>query len=312
MAEIYLAGGCFWGLEEYFSRIFGVLQTSVGYANGQVETTNYQLIKETDHAETVQVVYDEKVVSLREILLYYFRVIDPLSVNQQGNDRGRQYRTGIYYLEEADLPTINTVVREQELLIGRKIAVEVEKLRHYILAEDYHQDYLKKNPGGYCHIDVRDAEKPLIDAANYEKPSQAVLRESLSEESYRVTQEAATEAPFSNAYDQTFEEGIYVDITTGEPLFFAKDKFASGCGWPSFSRPISKELIHYYQDLSHGMERIEVRSRSGNAHLGHVFTDGPRELGGLRYCINSASLRFIAKDEMEESGYGYLLPYLNK
>lgn len=312
MAEIYLAGGCFWGLEEYFSRISGVLQTSVGYANGQVETTNYQLIKETDHAETVQVIYDEKAVSLREILLYYFRVIDPLSVNQQGNDRGRQYRTGIYYLEEADLPTINTVVREQELLIGRKIAVEVEKLRHYILAEDYHQDYLKKNPGGYCHIDVRDAEKPLIDAANYEKPSQAVLRENLSEESYRVTQESATEAPFSNAYDQTFEEGIYVDITTGEPLFFAKDKFASGCGWPSFSRPISKELIHYYQDLSHGMERIEVRSRSGNAHLGHVFTDGPQELGGLRYCINSASLRFIAKDEMEEAGYGYLLPYLNK
>ena len=312
MAEIYLAGGCFWGLEEYFSRISGVLQTSVGYANGQVETTNYQLIKETDHAETVQVVYDEKVVSLREILLYYFRVIDPLSVNQQGNDRGRQYRTGIYYKDEEDLPTINTVVREQELLIGCKIAVEVEKLRHYILAEDYHQDYLKKNPGGYCHIDVRDAEKPLIDAANYEKPSQAVLRENLSEESYRVTQEAATEAPFSNAYDQTFEEGIYVDITTGEPLFFAKDKFASGCGWPSFSRPISKELIHYYQDLSHGMERIEVRSRSGNAHLGHVFTDGPRELGGLRYCINSASLRFIAKDEMEEAGYSYLLPYLNK
>ena len=312
MAEIYLAGGCFWGLEEYFSRISGVLQTSVGYANGQVETTNYQLIKETDHAETVQVVYDEKAVSLREILLYYFRVIDPLSVNQQGNDRGRQYRTGIYYLEEADLPTINTVVREQELLIGRKIAVEVEKLRHYILAEDYHQDYLKKNPGGYCHIDVRDAEKPLIDAANYEKPSQAVLRENLSEESYRVTQEAATEAPFSNAYDQTFEEGIYVDITTGEPLFFAKDKFASGCGWPSFSRPISKELIHYYQDLSHGMERIEVRSRSGNAHLGHVFTDGPQELGGLRYCINSASFRFIAKDKMEKAGYGYLLPYLNK
>lgn len=312
MAEIYLAGGCFWGLEEYFSRISGVLQTSVGYANGQVETTNYQLIKETDHAETVQVVYDEKVVSLREILLYYFRVIDPLSVNQQGNDRGRQYRTGIYYLDEEDLPTIYALVQEQERMLGRKIAVEVEKLRHYILAEDYHQDYLKKNPGGYCHIDVRDAEKPLIDAANYEKPSQAVLREQLSEESYRVTQEAATEAPFSNAYDQTFEEGIYVDITTGEPLFFAKDKFASGCGWPSFSRPISKELIHYYQDLSHGMERIEVRSRSGNAHLGHVFTDGPQELGGLRYCINSASLQFIAKDEMEEAGYGYLLPYLNK
>jgi len=298
MSEIYLAGGCFWGLEEYFSRISGVLATSVGYANGQVETTNYQLLKETDHAETVQVIYDEKAVSLREILLYYFRVIDPLSINQQGND--------------PDLPAIYTVVQEQERMLGRKIAVEVEKLRHYILAEDYHQDYLKKNPSGYCHIDVTDAEKPLIDASNYEKPSQEVLKESLTEESYRVTQEAATEAPFSNAYDQTFEEGIYVDITTGEPLFFAKDKFASGCGWPSFSRPISKELIHYYKDLSHEMERIEVRSRSGNAHLGHVFTDGPQELGGLRYCINSASLRFVAKDEMEEAGYGYLLPYLNK
>ena len=173
MAEIYLAGGCFWGLEEYFSRISGVLETSVGYANGKVETTNYRLLKETDHAETVQVIYDETMVSLREILLYYFRVIDPLSVNQQGNDRGRQYRTGIYYQDESDIPTINTVVREQDLLMGRKIAVEVEKLRHYIPAEDYHQDYLKKNPSGYCHIDVTDAAKPLIDASHYEKPNQA-------------------------------------------------------------------------------------------------------------------------------------------
>ena len=310
MAEIYLAGGCFWGLEEYFSRISGVLATSVGYANGQVETTNYQLLKETDHAETVQVIYDEKTVSLREILLYYFRVIDPLSVNQQGNDRGRQYRTGIYYKDEADLPAIYTVVREQERMLGRKIAVEVEKLRHYILAEDYHQDYLKKNPSGYCHIDVTDAEKPLIDAANYEKPSQEVLKESLSEEAYRVTQEAATEAPFSNAYDQTFEEGIYVDITTGEPLFFAKDKFASGCGWPSFTQPISPDVATYKEDKSYNMVRTEVRSRTGDSHLGHVFTDGPKDKGGLRYCINSLSIRFIPKDQMEEKGYGYLLDYV--
>jgi len=309
---LYLAGGCFWGMEGYYKRLTGVVDTEVGYANGKSPQASYQGLKSSDHAETLAIHYDPSQVDLTTLISHFFRVIDPFSLNKQGGDVGRQYRTGIYYKDEEDLPTINTVVREQELLIGRKIAVEVEKLRHYILAEDYHQDYLKKNPGGYCHIDVRDAEKPLIDAANYEKPSQAVLRESLSEESYRVTQEAATEAPFSNAYDQTFEEGIYVDITTGEPLFFAKDKFASGCGWPSFSRPISKELIHYYQDLSHGMERIEVRSRSGNAHLGHVFTDGPQELGGLRYCINSASLRFIAKDEMEEAGYGYLLPYLNK
>ena len=310
MAEIYLAGGCFWGLEEYFSRIPGVEQTTVGYANGQVETTNYQLIKETDHAETVEVIYDPDKITLRAILLYYFRVIDPLSINKQGNDRGRQYRTGVYYTDEADREVIAQVFAEEEKQLGSKIAVELEPLRHYILAEDYHQDYLKKNPGGYCHIDVTDAAQPLIDPAAYQKPDQETLKAKLTAEQYQVTQESATERPFHNAYDQTFEEGIYVDITTGEPLFFAKDKFVSGCGWPSFSRPIAKDVVHYYQDHSHGMERIEVRSRSGNAHLGHVFTDGPKDQGGLRYCINSASLRFIPKEEMEQEGYGYLLKAL--
>lgn len=310
MAEIYLAGGCFWGLEEYFSRIKGVTDTTVGYANGQVESTNYQLIHETDHAETVQVTYDDNLVTLREILLYYFRVIDPLSINKQGNDIGRQYRTGIYYTNDTDAPVIDEVTKEQEEQFGQKIAVEVEPLRHYVLAEEYHQDYLKKNPGGYCHINVNDAYQPLVDPSQYEKPSEPTLKETLSEEAYQVTQHAATERPFQNEYFATFEEGIYVDVTTGEPLFFAGDKFDSGCGWPSFTRPISKDVIKYYQDKSHDMERIEVRSRSGNAHLGHVFTDGPQEQGGLRYCINSAALRFIKKEEMEETGYGYLLSYM--
>ena len=219
MAEIYLAGGCFWGLEEYFSRIPGVEETTVGYANGQVETTNYQLIKETDHAETVQVIYDPDKITLRSILLYYFRVIDPLSINKQGNDRGRQYRTGVYYTDEADREVIAHLFAEEEKQLGRKIAVELEPLRHYILAEDYHQDYLKKNPGGYCHIDVTDAEQPLIDPSAYQKPDQEILKAKLTAEQYQVTQESATERPFHNAYDQTFEEGIYVDITTGEPLF---------------------------------------------------------------------------------------------
>ena len=307
MSEIYLAGGCFWGMEAYFEEIVGVLETSVGYANGQVATTNYQLIHQTDHAETVQVVYDPDQVTLRKLLLYYFRVIDPLSVNKQGNDVGRQYRTGIYYIDDADLPIIREVLSEKEAEYGQKLAVEVEPLRHYILAEDYHQDYLKKNPKGYCHINVADAKQPLVDPKAYTRPDQAELKARLSTEEYQVTQEAATEAPFKNRYDQHFEEGIYVDITTGEPLFFAKDKFASGCGWPSFTRPISKDVIHYYEDNSHGMERIEVRSRAGHAHLGHVFPDGPNDQGGLRYCINSAALRFVAKDDMEKEGYGYLL-----
>ncbi|MBX9097076.1 peptide-methionine (R)-S-oxide reductase MsrB [Streptococcus gordonii] len=310
MAEIYLAGGCFWGLEEYFSRIEGVKKTTVGYANGQVESTNYQLIHQTDHAETVHLIYDEKRVSLREILLYYFRVIDPLSVNKQGNDVGRQYRTGVYYTDEGDKAVIEQVFAEQEKQLGQKIAVELEPLRHYVLAEDYHQDYLKKNPGGYCHINVNDAYQPLVDPGQYEKPTDAELKEQLTQEQYQVTQHSATERPFHNAYNATFEEGIYVDVTTGEPLFFAGDKFESGCGWPSFSRPIAREVLRYYEDKSHGMERIEVRSRSGNAHLGHVFSDGPESAGGLRYCINSAALRFIPKEKMEAEGYAYLLQHM--
>ena len=310
MAEIYLAGGCFWGLEEYFSRIEGVKKTTVGYANGQVESTNYQLIHQTDHAETVHLIYDEKRVSLREILLYYFRVIDPLSVNKQGNDVGRQYRTGVYYTDEGDKAVIEQVFAEQEKQLGQKIAAELEPLRHYVLAEDYHQDYLKKNPGGYCHINVNDAYQPLVDPGQYERPTDAELKEQLSEEQYQVTQNSATERPFHNAYNATFEEGIYVDVTTGEPLFFAGDKFESGCGWPSFSRPIARDVLKYYEDKSHGMERIEVRSRSGNAHLGHVFTDGPELAGGLRYCINSAALRFIPKEKMEAEGYAYLLQHM--
>ena len=311
MKTIYLAGGCFWGLEAYFSQITGVCETSVGYANGQVETTNYQLLKQTDHAETVYLAYDEQAISLREILLYYFRVIDPFSIDRQGNDEGRQYRTGIYYRDEADRPIIEELMAEQAASFGnRPLAVEVEPLRHYILAEAYHQDYLAKNPDGYCHIDVSQAGIPVIDIASYPKPDLARLKEELTDLQYRVTQESATEKPFEHAFWNNQQAGLYVDITTGEPLFLSNDKFDSGCGWPSFTKPISKEVTRYFQDLSHGMHRIEVRSRAGDAHLGHVFDDGPREQGGLRYCINSAALRFIPKEEMEAAGYGIFLDLL--
>ena len=307
MAEIYLAGGCFWGLEEYFSRIEGVEKTTVGYANGQVESTNYQLIHQTDHAETVHLIYDEKRVSLREILLYYFRVIDPLSVNKQGNDVGRQYRTGVYYTNQADKAVIEQVFSEQEKQLGQKIAVELEPLRHYVLAEDYHQDYLKKNPGGYCHINVNQAASPVIDASAYHKPNREELKESLSPEAYAVTQENGTERAFTSPLWNQFEPGIYVDVATGEPLFSSKDKFDSACGWPSFSRPISPEVANYKEDHSHNMDRIEVRSRVGNSHLGHVFPDGPRDRGGLRYCINGVATRFVPKADMAKEGYAYLL-----
>lgn len=304
MQEIYLAGGCFWGVEQYFSQIEGIEKTSVGYANGNSEITTYELLKVTQHAETIHIQYNNS-ITLRQILLHYFRIIDPTSINQQGDDKGIQYRTGIYYTNPKDINTIKQVIKEIESLYDIKVVVEVEELKHYILAEDYHQNYLKKNPNGYCHIDQNMAKQPLIDIQNYQNKT----TDHLTTLQYEVTQNAATELPFDNEYNKHFEEGIYVDIVTGEPLFFSKDKFDSGCGWPAFSKGINNEVMKYYRDHSHDMERIEVKSR-GNSHLGHVFNDGPKDKGGLRYCINSASLRFIPKDKMQEEGYGYLLQYV--
>ena len=307
---IYLAGGCFWGLEAYMERIQGVTDAVSGYANGKGDTTNYQLLHATDHAETVKVTYDPNKISLDKLLQYYFRVIDPTSINKQGNDRGRQYRTGIYYQNEQDKAVIEAALKTLQSKYQVPLQIEVEPLKNYVEAEEYHQDYLKKNPNGYCHIDIKKADEPLIDDKKYPKPSDAELKQKLTALQYDVTQGKHTERSFSNEYWDNFAPGIYVDITTGEPLFSSKDKFESGCGWPSFTKPIAAEVAEYQKDNSFNMTRIEVLSRSGHAHLGHVFDDGPRDKGGLRYCINSASIKFIPLDEMEKQGYGDLIPFV--
>ena len=307
---IYLAGGCFWGLEAYMERIQGVTDAVSGYANGKGDTTNYQLLHATDHAETVKVTYDPNKISLDKLLQYYFRVIDPTSINKQGNDRGRQYRTGIYYQNEQDKAVIEAALKTLQSKFQAPIQIEVEPLKNYVEAEEYHQDYLKKNPNGYCHIDIKKADEPLIDDKKYPKPSDAELKQKLTALQYDVTQGKHTERSFSNEYWDNFAPGIYVDITTGEPLFSSKDKFESGCGWPSFTKPIAAEVAEYQRDNSFNMTRIEVLSRSGHAHLGHVFDDGPRDKGGLRYCINSASIKFIPLDEMDKQGYGDLIPFV--
>ena len=307
---IYLAGGCFWGLEAYMERIQGVTDAVSGYANGKGDTTNYQLLHATDHAETVKVTYDPNKISLDKLLQYYFRVIDPTSINKQGNDRGRQYRTGIYYQNEQDKAVIEAALKTLQSKYQEPIQIEAEPLKNYVEAEEYHQDYLKKNPNGYCHIDIKKADEPLIDDKKYPKPSDTELKQKLTALQYDVTQGKHTERSFSNEYWDNFAPGIYVDITTGEPLFSSKDKFESGCGWPSFTKPIAAEVAEYQRDNSFNMTRIEVLSRSGHAHLGHVFDDGPRDKGGLRYCINSASIKFIPLDEMEKQGYGDLIPFV--
>lgn len=156
MKEIYLAGGCFWGVEEYFSRINGVIETEVGYANGIVESPTYQQVctGTTGHSETTYVKYDEKIVSLEVLLERFFRIIDPTLLNRQGGDIGNQYRTGIYYIDESDLETIDKIISDIQMKYNEPIVTEVKELSCFYNAEDYHQDYLKKNPGGYCHVDM--------------------------------------------------------------------------------------------------------------------------------------------------------------
>ncbi len=299
-AEIWLAGGCFWGTQAYFSRVNGVTATDVGYANGHTEAPAYEELKRTGHAETVHIVYDPGVLTLWALCGHLFRVIDPTAVNHQGGDSGTQYRTGIYYRDPRDGETARRYIRARQTDYSRPIAVEVCPLAGYWPAEDYHQEYLDKNPGGYCHVNLarlREAPPPA-------RPTEEELRRLLTDEQFAVTQQSGTEPPFRNAYWDNRQKGIYVDGISGEPLFVSGDQFDSGCGWPSFTRPIDPAAVTEHADDSHGMCRTEVRGAGSGAHLGHVFPDGPADRGGLRYCINSAALRFIPLEEMERAGYG--------
>ncbi|MGL4790654.1 MAG: bifunctional peptide-methionine (S)-S-oxide reductase MsrA/peptide-methionine (R)-S-oxide reductase MsrB, partial [Anaerotignaceae bacterium] len=314
---IYLAGGCFWGVEEYMTRIPGVLDARSGYANGTTVNPTYEEVvrKTTGHAETVEVIYDSAVLPLDVLLQSYFSIIDPTRSDGQGNDIGSQYRTGVYYTDNSELETIKAVAQKEQENYNKPIVTEITPLTAFYLAEEYHQDYLKKHPNGYCHIDLSDAESTAlenaINAKEYTVPSDEYLKTHLTDIQYRVTQKNETEYAFSNEYFDNFEKGLYVDIVTGEPLFSSEDKYESGCGWPSFTKPIIPEVIVEHTDTSYNMVRVEVRSRTGNIHLGHVFKDGPKNKGGLRYCINSASIRFIPYDSLEAEGYGLLIPYIN-
>ena len=321
---IYLAGGCFWGIEAYMKKLPGVRDTDVGYANGNTENPTYEQVcyDNTGHAETVKVVYDPALISTEQLLDGFFKVVDPTSINRQGNDRGSQYRSGIYYVDEADKAIAESAAARQKENYKDPVVTEILPLNQFYLAEDYHQDYLDKNPGGYCHINLNATEEfigeeglgmsddlsVLIRPEDYPVPDDQVLKEKLTDIQYQVTQNNDTERPYTNEYAATFDKGIYVDVVTGEPLFSSEDKFESGCGWPSFSKPIIPEVVTEHTDTSFNMKRTEVRSRAGDTHLGHVFDDGPKDLGGLRYCINSASIRFIPFDDLETEGYGYLKP----
>ena len=318
LEDIWFAGGCFWGVEAYMARVYGVYDVTSGYANGTTENPTYKevLYENTGHAETVHVQYDPERIDLESLVSQFFMIIDPTLLNQQGNDKGTQYRTAVYYENDDERAIIDGVVAAEAERYDKPIVTEIEPLEHYYLAEEYHQDYLEKNPDGYCHIEfdsLEDQEIPsLIDPAAYPKPSDEELKEKLTEAQYNVTQKNDTETAYSNEYWDTYDPGLYVDVATGEPLFSSADKYDSKCGWPSFTKPIEPGVVTEHIDTSYNMMRTEVRSRAGDSHLGHVFEDGPKDRGGLRYCINSAAIQFIPADEMEARGYGYLSGLVEK
>ncbi len=309
---IYFAGGCFWGTARLFSLVPGVKSTVAGYANSIVESPSYKEVctGATEAAETVRVDYDPDMVGLTDLIGLYLKSIDPLSVNRQGGDSGTQYRTGIYWTDPADAPVVEACLATLQRRLKEPIAVEQMPLRNFYPAEEYHQDYLVKNPGGYCHVNPQLFREAREVGHSKAATGKEELRRRLTPLQWEVTQNAATERPFDNEYDREFRHGIYVDITDGTPLFVSSDKFDSGCGWPAFSRPIDNSLLSEHTDTSYGRIRTEVRSSHSGAHLGHVFPDGPVEMGGLRYCINSAALRFIPLEKMEAEGYGHLIPYV--
>lgn len=303
------AGGCFWCMVKPFDELPGIISIVAGYTGGHVENPTYEEVcaHSTGHVEAVEITYDEDKMPYRDLVEIFFRSIDPTDPDGQFHDRGETYHTAIFYQDEMQKEVAEQYKKELEKTgyFDKPIVVPIKPAMPFYEAEEYHQDYYKKNPLRYRLYYKGSGREKFIKDKWYRNPyDKEELKKRLNDLQYRVTQENATEAPFINEYDEHFEEGIYVDIVSGKPLFSSKDKFNSGCGWPAFSKPIIQNAVYDKEDTSHGMHRIEVRSSHADSHLGHVFEDGPRELGGLRYCINSAALRFIPKDRMEEEGYG--------
>ncbi|WP_455331741.1 peptide-methionine (S)-S-oxide reductase MsrA [Exiguobacterium profundum] len=316
MAKATFAGGCFWCMVKPFHKYEGVERVISGYTGGHVDNPTYQQVcsETTGHLEAVEITFDPEVISYEELLRIYWRQIDPTDGGGQFNDRGESYRPAIFYHSEEQQAAAERSKQEVEDSgrFDRSIEVDIRPAKTFWEAEDYHQDYYKKNPFRYEMYRVGSGRAKFIKEAWSDREQQQALRERLTPMQYKVTQENGTEPPFQNEYWDEEREGLYVDIVDGTPLFTSHDKFQSNCGWPSFSRPIEEKRVDLNMDTTHHMVRTEVRSKHGDSHLGHVFDDGPKELGGLRYCINSAALRFIPVEELEEAGYGEYKHLFNK
>lgn len=309
------AGGCFWCMVEPFDERPGIISVISGYTGGTIENPTYEQVcsNETGHVEAVQITYDPQVMSYEQLVNTFWQQIDPTDPGGQFNDRGESYQTAIFYHDEEQKQVAEKSKQELEASgkFTKQIATKIIPAKTFYPAEEQHQDYYKKRSSHYRLYKKGSGREDFI-KENWQQPvDKSKLKEQLTPIQYSVTQENGTERPFQNEYWDNEEEGIYIDLISGNVLFSSKDKFDAACGWPSFTKPVDKYEVTEHTDETHGMIRTEVRSKTANSHLGHVFEDGPVEAGGLRYCMNSAAMKFIPKEEMVEKGYKKYLYLFN-
>ena len=328
MEKAIFAGGCFWCMEAPYEMLDGVISVIPGYTGGHVKNPTYEQVStgKTGHYEAVQITYDPKKTMYNELLNVFWMQIDPTDPGGQFADRGTQYRTAIFYFNDKQkkLAEASRDAIDKSGRFDKPVVTAILPAEPFYKAELYHVDFYKKNPERYEQYKKGSGREEYIEKtwktppikvdqdSSYKKPSEKELREKLTPLQYEVTQENGTEKSFENKYWDNHEPGIYVDIVSGEPLFSSLDKYDASCGWPSFTKPLDPGDVTEQPDYSHGMDRTEVRSKKADSHLGHVFDDGPEATGGLRYCINSAALRFIPKDSLAAEGYGEYLKLFEK